>query len=343
MRIYPEVDIIFAFCGLRELFIFRFLTCCPLKNILLCCLASLAFVTKVSAQPDTVDVGAYVISVHDINFHEKEYTVRFWLWFLYDNPDFDFSTQLDIPNAKTIDPPEVIMDSLNGRAWAIMKMKCIMKQNWKVVDFPFDEQHLKVHIENTLFDNQSLVYRPDTKGSRYDKKEAIDGWTVTDFRVTNSNNDYETGFGDNREGRNLQYFSSFNIEIDLERKAFGLFMKIFIGMYISFLISIISFTPKPSELEPRFGLPVGGLFATVGNKYIIDSLLPESSSFTLVDTLHTLTFLAIFGTLTVSAIALHFYESDRQELSGKINRWGAITVISLYVITNGVAIVLALT
>ena len=48
---------------------------------------------------DTVKTGAYIISVHDINFHDKEYTIRFWLWFLYDNKDFDFKNQLDIPNA----------------------------------------------------------------------------------------------------------------------------------------------------------------------------------------------------------------------------------------------------
>ena len=50
--------------------------------------------------PDTVKAGAYVISVHDINFHNKEYTIRFWLWFLYKNKDFDFVRQLDIPDAK---------------------------------------------------------------------------------------------------------------------------------------------------------------------------------------------------------------------------------------------------
>ena len=86
-------------------------------------------VNRLLAQPDTVKTGVYVISVHDINFHQKEYTVRFWLWFLYTNPDFDFSRQLDIPNAKTIDPPEIIYDSLDGKAWVIMKMKCVMKQN----------------------------------------------------------------------------------------------------------------------------------------------------------------------------------------------------------------------
>jgi hypothetical protein len=302
-------------------------------------LSSNAF-AQTSEGPDTVKVGAYVISLHDINFHEKEYTIRFWLWFVYDNPEFDFSTQLDIPNAKSIEPPEIITDSLDGNAWAIMKMKCIMKERWDVKDFPFDKQHLKVQIENTLFDNKHLVFAPDTKGSQYDEKEAIDGWTITNFKVTSGDNDYETGFGDPATAS--QDFSTFNVEMDIQRDAWGLFMKIFIGMYIAFLIAIISFTPHPSELEPRFGLPVGGLFAAVGNKYIIDSLLPESSSFTLVDTLHSFTFLAILMTLIVSAISLKLVDNGKPESALLVNKRGAQIVVGLYMIVNLVFITLAL-
>lgn len=293
-----------------------------------------------SAQPDTVKAGVYVISVHDINFYEKEYTVRFWLWFLYSNPSFDFRSQLDIPNAKSIDPPEVIIDSLDGKAWVIMKMKCTMKNNWSVRDFPFDQQNLRVQIENTLFDKNSLVFMPDTRGSNFDKNDAIDGWHITHFGVSASDNDYETGFGD--ASNNYQVFSALRLDMRIERKAWGLFMKIFIGMYIAFLIAIISFTPKPSELEPRFGLPVGGLFAAVGNKYIIDSLLPESSSFTLVDTLHALTYLAIFSTLLVSAIALRYHENGKIPESLKVNFVGSRIVIWGYLLTNMIAITLAI-
>lgn len=298
--------------------------------------------TTVVDNPDTVKVGAYVISVHDINFHEKEYTVRFWLWFLHDNSDFDFSKQLDIPNAKSIEFEEPITDSLEGKAWVIMKMKCVMKQNWNVADFPFDRQSLKVQIENTLFDNKNLVFVPDTLGSRFDDEEAIDGWLISDFRVVETRNDYHTGFGDPRPGRAFSEFSQFVIEMDLERDAWGLFMKIFIGMYIAFLISIISFTPHPSELEPRFGLPVGGLFAAVGNKYIIDSLLPESSSFTLVDTLHTITFLGIFVTLVTSAVALHLHDNQKTALALRINRTCSISVVALYIVLNIFFITIAL-
>lgn len=312
------------------------------KRLLLA--GSLLFIAPLLSKaqsPDTVRVGAYVISVHDINFHDKEYTVRFWLWFLYKNPDFDFTKQLDIPNAKTIEAPESIIDTVNGKAWVMLKMKCVMKENWSVQDFPFDQQHLKVQIENSILDNTILIFDPDLPGSKFDDEEAIEGWKITDFRVGTRDNKYETGFGDPRPGKNHQTFSQFTIDMEIERSAWGMFMKIFLGMYIAFLIALISFTPHPSEMEPRFGLPVGGLFAAVGNKYIIDSLLPESSEFTLVDTLHALTFIGIFGTLLVSAIALKQFDNGKKELAEATNRKGFWIVSAIYVVLNIIFITLA--
>jgi len=121
---------------------------------------------------------------------------------------------------------------------------------------------------------------------------------------------------------------------DIHREATGLFAKIFIGMYIAFLISGLSFLSDPGELEPRFGLPVGGLFAAVGNKYIIDSLLPESSSFSLVDTLHTLTFFGIFSILAVSAIALKLNNFGKVDAAHRVNKIGGIIVIVIYAVAN---------
>jgi hypothetical protein len=286
------------------------------------------------AQPDTVQVGAYVLSVHDINFHDKEYTARFWLWFLYGNPKFDFTKQLDMPTAKSFDQSAPIEDSLNGKAWVMMKMKATMKEKWNVQDFPFDQQHLSMQIENSQYDIGSLVFKPDLKGSRFSPTEAIDGWTIRDFNVSNGTNLYETGFGDSRPDRNPQTFSTFLVEMNLERDALGLFMKIFLGMYIAFLIAMISFAPQPWEHDARFGLPVGGLFAAVGNKYIIDSLLPESSTFSLVDTLHTLTFFAIFCILLVSAICLRLYDNGEKEKCLRIDKMGMRAILITYALAN---------
>jgi len=286
------------------------------------------------AAPDTVKVGAYVMSVHDINFHDKEYTARFWLWFLYNDRKFDFVKQLDITNAKTIDTPQLLQDSIGTQQWSMLKMKCIMKENWNVLDFPFDKQHLRIHIENSLFDRNDLIFKPDVRGSKFDPDETLAGWKIKNFNVNASEKLYETGFGDYRPGKDHQVFSAFNIEMDIERNAWGLFLKIFIGMYISFLIAMVGFAPHPSEVEPRFGLPVGGLFAAVGNKYIIDSILPESASFTLVDTLHSITFFTIFAILVVSAICLKLHDMEKVEESVRVNRIGSKMVASIYVLAN---------
>lgn len=302
---------------------------------------SLLFPLGLAAQPDTVRVGTYMMSVHDINFHDKEYTARFWLWFVYNNPAFDFVKQLDITNAKSIDSPQLLEDSLNGKKWVMLKMKSVMKENWNVQDFPFDKQHLQIQIENSLFDKNSLIFKPDLKGSKFDPDETLVGWSIKNFQVRTADNLYETGFGDNRPEKDHQTFSAFIIEMDIERNALGLFMKIFIGMYISFFIAMLSFTIKPWELEPRFGLPVGGLFAAVGNKYIIDSILPESSTFTLVDTLHSLTFFSIFIVLVISVLSLKIHERDQVERSLRINKIGGWLLVSSYVLINIIFVGLA--
>ena len=286
------------------------------------------------SKPDTVKVGAYIISIHDINFHDKEYTARFWLWFVYKNPRLNFSQQIDVPNAKDVEITSESIDTVNGQYWAQMRVKCTMKENWRVHNFPFDEQHLKIVLEDEALNVDELVFVADTASSRFDNVEALSGWKVDAFKVSTGLAKYNTDFGNPDPGVNAQEFSMLIIEMDIDRKAIGLFQKIFLGMYFAFMIALVSFLSDTNELEPRFGLPVGGLFAAVGNKYIIDSLLPESSQFSLVDILHSLTFLGIFAILTVSAIALKLHNHDQIDRAHRINKIGAIVVIAGYIAAN---------
>jgi hypothetical protein len=108
---------------------------------------------------------------------------------------------------------------------------------------------------------------------------------------------YETGFEDESLSKPHTEYSTFRTRLVIKRDASGLFWKMFLGMYIAFLIAYICFYIHADGMDSRFGLSVGSIFAVIGNKYIIDSSLPESTSFTLVDTLHGLT---LFFILSVS-------------------------------------------
>jgi hypothetical protein len=294
------------------------------------------------ALPDTVKVGSYVISLHDINFRDKEYTARFWLWLQYKNQEFDFVNEVEVPNAKSLEKPDIITDVVNGKIFVIMKMKTTMKQSWEVSDYPFDDQEININIENTIHDSKKLVFIADTVDSNYDPNLNVDGWKINNFKVTNGVTIYPTAFGDSSNKTHKSEYAQFTISMSLERSAWGLFLKIFTGMYIAFLISMVSFILKPEEIEPRFGLPVGGLFAAVGNKYIIDSFLPETSSFTLVDSLHSITFLFIFFTIASHAWTLMVFNRGNKQKANRYNKTLSKWIIISYLILNIALISLAI-
>lgn len=296
---------------------------------------STAFANE-NSTPDTVAVGVYINSVHNIDFVEKEYTISLWLWLKYKNPEFDFSKYLEVPMAKEVDKSFYTVDTLDdGRIYMLMKLQCVMKDNWKIQNFPFDRQKLRFSIENSQFDNSALVFAEDTLGEHY-SKWTTSGWNIIpdSFRISTGVKKYETGFGDTNLPKPQSLFSNFKFQIVLERESWGLFLKLFIGMYVSFLLSYLCFFISPDNIDSRFSLSVGSLFAVIGNKYIVDSALPESTSFTLVDTLHGLTMAFVFAVVACSAYVLKLIKHDKMEAVKLFDRRASRLMLFIYVTLN---------
>ncbi len=283
---------------------------------------------------DTVKVGMYITSIHDIDFKQKEYTITFWLWLKYKNRDFDFFNNLEIPQAKNVEKSFSTIDTSGEKVYMMMKLQCVMKDSWRIGNFPFDHQTLRLSIENSQFDSDALVFIPDTIGQYFDKRFALRGWRIDSCNISTSIKTYETGFGDESLAIPQVKYSNYRARLVITRDAGGLFWKMFLGMYIAFLIAYICFYIHSDGMDSRFGLSVGALFAVVGNKYIIDSSLPESSSFTLVDTLHGITLFFIMAVIAANAYALKLIKRNEIARSVKFDNRMAFLVIVLYLGLN---------
>lgn len=286
------------------------------------------------APPDTVSVGVYITSIHDIDFKQKEYSINFWLWFKYKNKAFDFEHNLEIPNAKTFAQEYVTTDTSGGRVYMLMKIQSVMKDSWKINNFPFDQQRLRLFIENSQFDSKSLVFSADTVGNHYDPRFTLSGWNIDSCVIATGIKKYETAFGDPRYSSPHTEYSNFRVRVVINRAASGLFWKMFLGMYIAFLIAYVCFFIHADILDARFGLSVGALFAVVGNKYIIDSSLPESTSFTLVDTLHGITLFSILAVIVANAWALRLVKQNKLTKADQVDRRFGNALLLFYVLIN---------
>ncbi|HVT84142.1 MAG TPA: hypothetical protein VHD35_03025 [Chitinophagaceae bacterium] len=285
-------------------------------------------------KPDTVKVGIYIISIHDIDFKQKEYTITFWLWLKYKNKDFDFSNNLEVPMAKTVNKSFFTVDSSGGRIFMTMKLQCVMKDSWRIRNFPFDEQKLRLSIENSQYDSRSLIFVPDTIGEHFDPRFTLSGWTIDSCVIQTGTKAYETAFGDETLSKPHTEYSNFRVRLDIKRDASGLFWKMFLGMFIAFLIAYVCFYIHIDGIDSRFGLSVGALFAVIGNKYIIDSSLPESSSFTLVDLLHGITLFFIFSVIAANAYSLKLVKNNKASKARQFDLIMAQVILVAYIVLN---------
>jgi hypothetical protein len=295
---------------------------------------------RASAQdvpPDTVKTGVYITSIHDIDFKQNEYTVNLWLWMKYKvtRPrKFDFAQNLEIPQAKSFTKLYSTIDSSNGRVYLLMKLQCIMKDSWKIGNFPFDRQRLRLAIENSQYDSKALIFSPDTLGKHFDPRFTLRGWNIDSFDVATNIKMYETNFGDTSIKKPHTEYSTYRIRIGIRRDAAELFWKMFLGMYVAFLISYICFYIHADNIDSRFGLSVGSLFAAIGNKYIIDSSLPESTSFTLVDMLHGITLFFICLIVGASVYSLRLVKRNKLEQANRFDFIAAQVILAVYIGLN---------
>jgi hypothetical protein len=285
-------------------------------------------------QQDTVRVGIYITSIHDIDFKQKEYTITFWLWLKYKNKAFEFSKFLEVPTAKTVDKSFYTVDTSGGRVYMQMKLQCVMKDSWRIANFPYDRQTLRLTIENSQYDSRYLIYVPDTVGNHFDQRFTLRGWSIDSCVISTGTKVYETAFGDESFAKPRSEYSVFRTRLVIRRDAGGLFWKMFLGMYIAFLIAYICFYIHADGMDSRFGLSVGSLFAVIGNKYIIDSALPESTSFTLVDTLHGLTLFFIFAIISATAYSLKLVKRNQAKKAFRFDMICAQIFLAVYVLLN---------
>lgn len=300
-----------------------------------------ALATAHAAVPDTVKTGIYITSIHNINFKDKEYTVNLWLWMKYKNKDFDFQQNLEVPLAKTVEKSFSTVDTTGGQVYLMMKLQCVMKDTWTIDNFPFDKQTLRFSIENSQFDSDALVFVPDTLGRHFDPRLVLRGWNVDSLNISTAIKTYETGFGDETLAKPHTEYSSFRTRMVIHRDAMGLFWKMFLGMYVAFLIAYMCFYIHADSIDSRFGLSVGALFAVIGNKYIIDAALPDSTSFTLVDTLHGITLLFILVVIICTSYTLRLIKADELKRAIRFDFICAQVLLGIYVALNAYFIYMA--
>jgi len=282
--------------------------------------------------PDTAKIGVYLFSLYDLDFPGNKLNIDFYVWFNYFNDSLNLSESYEVVNSIEFAKVGDSYEKHDTLVYRTFRCNSKLKKEWDITDFPFDKQVIEIYIEDIDNDKSRLVLVPDTVGSKIDESVRLEGWKIKDFGVKVADHTYKTNYGD--PAIPIGEYSTYSrvvVYFTLEREGRGLFFKLFIGLFISVLISLLTFFVNPLDLDPRFGLSVGAIFAAIASQYVISSTLPQNQRLTLVDILHDISFIFIFFCILISAISLRYMKTNRAELSRKLDNIGFVVLILIYV------------
>ena len=263
------------------------------------------------AEPAKVVVGTYVNQITGVNLRENQVNVDFYVWFRWDDDTINPLESFELMNgrieSRTPTPIRKLKDTNYGQA----RVQAVLNQPWDVSRFPLDNQTIQLEIEDSDWTADRIVYVADTENSMVDPDVDVSGYDLTDSKVNVVEHRYRTNYGDITLPKNPEsVYSRYTHSVALERPDSIYYIKTFSTIFISSVVAFLAFMVKPVDLDPRFGLGIGALFAVVASYFVIAADLPHSSGFTLSDRVNLASMGMIFLSLMQSAVSLMLYERD---------------------------------
>ena len=203
---------------------------------------------------------------------------------------------------------------------------------WDLRNYPFDSQ--KLRYEFVTYQDTSIIFVKETEfaKSELDKNiEIIDGWEFKGF-------DYESSFFQNPSidkvktnmGERSGVSQRFYVVLNLERDGLFLYFKLFFGTFLSFIISYLVFFIDKKYFETRITLSIGGIFGAVGNRYFVESIMPEVQILTKGDLINNLIIFLIVMNIFIVIL-------QNRKIKNKFiadNRYPAIFSIITFILLN---------
>ena len=163
--------------------------------------------------------------------------------------------------------------------------------NWNFRNFPFDKQELRLKFTSLVDTSIIKLSTSSVFPSKINAKiEGMkEGYVVESIENNYSYNIDATDLIEVSPKKTRPIITeTLNIIINLNREGSWLFLKLFSGGLLAFIISCLAFLIPPEKFDARATLNTGAIFGAIGNRYFVDTTLPQIQVFTKADAVNNL-------------------------------------------------------
>jgi hypothetical protein len=272
--------------------------------------------------PEKVYVGVYVKQIHGISLKDSMATVDFHVWFRWTDDSLKPLESFELVNGRIESKQNTYEANIKGVHYASCRVVATLHKLWDVSRYPLDGHVFSIEIEDNNLEADKFAYVPDEENSGLSTHAEVAGWTLKPGNAIVTTNTDHTNYGDISlpSGRESSW-SRFVFSIEVTRPGFGMFIKLFAGLFIATAIALEALRVPADHIDARLGLSVGAMFAAVASEYLVAAGLPESNGVTMAEKLHILSFAFIFISLAESIVAYKLTTQNKEKEAVRVDRF----------------------
>lgn len=283
-------------------------------------------IAPAAAEPGKVIVGTYINKMAEVSFKESKFTLDFYVWFRWkpvgELADYKPLESFEIINGRRDGMASIVEKPIGDMQYASARITATIFKNWALESFPFDSHRVQVHLEDSKFVDSALVFEPDLTNSRLGDEIGLPGWQLSGFAAQASQKEYQSNYGDTTQPTDAKSsYSRLTFGMDMHRAGLGSAIKLMSTVVFATLVAFVAFGIRPVDVDPRFGLGVGALFAVAASAFVVASTVPESALLTVADQVHMIAMGFIFASVVQSAFCLKWDEAGEEAKWKRLDKW----------------------
>ena len=280
-----------------------------------------------------VQVGGYIMRLSNVSPQNGSFDVDMWLWFRWKGADVRPDKTFEIVNGVISNRSSAQVEDDAGVNYATVRVQATVFHDFDVRRFPLDNHVITIELEDAELNDAQLTYKPD-QGIALDPAVRVSGWKIALKPTEVVQHVYNTNYGLRSAGKDASNYSRLTFAVSLDRTSYGPLFKSFWISALAVLLGLLAFLIKADDLDARFGMGVGSIFAASANAFVITGNLPPTTAVTLAEQINLIAVGIIFVAVFVSIWSLRLRYQDREEDSLKLDIRAMWVLGGIYIFLN---------
>ena len=252
--------------------------------------------------PNEVTVGIYVNDIQQLDLQSHSYSMDFYVWLRWKNPDINPSATLEYMNPFQLwghnttplyDAPQTLPD---GTKYMAVRHQGQFNSKLPLEKYPFDHQNLIVQFEDSSAGATKQIFVPDKDAISLNPEMTLPGYILGVPKLLIESKPYPTTFGDTSLSTPEPY-SRVTFDVPVHRPAFTYAIKSIMPIFLVVITAALVFFIHPSFVEGRIGMGITALLTLVALQLTTNSLLPEVDYLMMIDMLYFAAYLFVIASL----------------------------------------------